>query len=159
MPDYANGKIYKLVSPHTDKVYVGSCSHKYLSQRWATHNCDYRHFRNYTKAHDILDCGDCRIELIEKFPCNSAQELHMRENYWLDNTPNCINQNRAYRTPEERKMIQREVAYWRYNNDPDYKAQKRQYYQDHKEACKARTYKSIAKRKLREEYEAKIASM
>lgn len=159
MIDYQNGKIYRIVSDNTDKVYIGSSSHKYLAQRWATHNCDYKHGRQYTTAWELFDAGNCRIELIEKFPCNSRKELTLRENYWIDNTPNCVNKNRAYSTPEEKRQRQRERQRDQYRNDPKYLEYKRNYYQKNREKCIAATQRAIAKRKLKEEYEAKIAAM
>ena len=39
---YENGKIYKLVSPHTNKIYIGSTCKKYLCQRMADHNSRFR---------------------------------------------------------------------------------------------------------------------
>lgn len=160
MPDYKNGRIYRIVSPSLpDKVYIGSCSHKWLSQRWANHLCDYRHNRNYTSAWELLDMGDAKLELIENFPCNTKDELRDRENYWMDTIPNVINKRRAKTTHEELKERQRMRQYERYTTDPAYREHKRQYYRDNREACLERTKRSIAKRKLREEYSRKLSSL
>ena len=31
---YNNSKIYKIISPNTDKIYIGSSIQKYISNRW-----------------------------------------------------------------------------------------------------------------------------
>ena len=36
MPNYQNGKIYKLVSPHTDEIYIGSTVAR-LCKRFGNH--------------------------------------------------------------------------------------------------------------------------
>ena len=37
MPDYNNGKIYKIISSYTDKIYVGSTTEKRLCDRFSGH--------------------------------------------------------------------------------------------------------------------------
>ena len=39
---YNNGKIYKLVSNHTDKIYIGSTCKERLCQRLAKHKSNYK---------------------------------------------------------------------------------------------------------------------
>jgi len=159
MANYRNGRIYRIVTPNHNGVYIGSCSHKYLAQRWANHKCDYLHCRNKTTAWELFDTGltDCKLELIEDFPCENSRELKERENYWMKTTENCVNTNRARTTPEERKKDNRDRMNLRYRTDPEFREQKRQYYRDNKEACKERVRRSMAKRKLKEEYAAKLA--
>jgi hypothetical protein len=42
---YHNSKIYKLISNHTDKIYIGSTFQKYLSVRKAGHKAHYELFK------------------------------------------------------------------------------------------------------------------
>ena len=161
MPNYQNGRIYRIVTPNHNGVYIGSCTHKYLAQRWANHRCDYLHNRNETTAWQLFDTGfsDCKMELIEEFPCETSQELKAREDYWMKNTENCVNKCRARLTPEERRKYNRERMIHRYRTCPEYREYKRQYYLANREACKERVRRSMAKRKLKEEYEAKLAKI
>ena len=83
--DYSQNKNYLIKSPNTDKVYVGSTTLKYLSQRLAFHVQDARpKSKKYCSSKKILECGDYYIELIENFPCSNIAEQRKREGYWQD---------------------------------------------------------------------------
>ncbi len=78
MPNYQNGKIYKLTSRETSKIYIGSTTQQ-LRDRL------YRH-RNYLKditctcsSTEITIHPDATITLIENYPCNNRKELEIRE--------------------------------------------------------------------------------
>lgn len=43
MVNYKDGKIYKIVSSQTAKIYIGSTTKKYLSQRMDDHRSMLRH--------------------------------------------------------------------------------------------------------------------
>lgn len=105
MVNYQNGKIYKITSIHTEDVYVGKTTKAKLSQRLAEHVLDYkRHLEgngNYVSSSKIIELGDYDILLLESFACNSKDELKVKERYWYDNTPNCINKNVPNRTDKE----------------------------------------------------------
>ena len=99
--DLSKGKIYKLVSFQTDKVYVGStCS--LLSKRF------YEHKMKFKKSHDklnltsfeILKYADCDIILLEDFPCENRNQLHARERYYIESL-SCVNKNIPTRTRKE----------------------------------------------------------
>jgi hypothetical protein len=97
---YANGKIYKIVSDKTDKIYIGSTT-RHLNIRLNDH-------RHQSKGHScsslqlfIID-PNCKIELIENYPCNSKIELHMRERFYiLQNKHICVNIVVPLRTTHE----------------------------------------------------------
>lgn len=127
MTDYKLGKIYKIISVNTDKVYIGSSAQKYLSKRMGTHNEKYTKYKNgtyhYVSSFDIIEKGQAKIVLLESFPCNSVDELRAREQYWIENTPNCVNKFKAYRTEEEAKEYDRECARksrLKYKDDKEY---------------------------------------
>jgi len=88
MPDYQQGNIYIIRSPHTDKVYIGSTVVG-LAKRFSQH----KHSLNNCKSKEIIDCGDSYIELVEACPCNSKEELFRKEAQIMRETPNCINLN------------------------------------------------------------------
>ena len=87
MVNYQFGKIYKISTPHSSNIYIGSTSYKLLSQRMAKHTSGYRCYikgkgRYYT-SYDLIQLGECNPLLIETYPCNSKDELEAREGYWL----------------------------------------------------------------------------
>ena len=104
MVNYQLGKIYKIVSDKTDKVYVGSTTKKTLAQRMAQHRNNFKRFKqglccNVT-SFNILELGDAKIILIENFPCNNKDELHKRERYWIEQME-CVNKYRPTRNAKE----------------------------------------------------------
>ena len=99
MVNYQNGKIYKIVSDNTDKIYIGSTTEKYLSRRLSGHNRDFKSNKNYSSS-QVLKYGNNSIILIESFPCNSVDELCKRERHYIE-TLDCVNKNVPTRTPQE----------------------------------------------------------
>ena len=80
MPDYQKGKIYKIVDLNEEMMYIGSTTKDTLAQRMAQHRSTYK--KQYTSSHDIFDTygiENCKILLIENYPCNSRDELNKRE--------------------------------------------------------------------------------
>ena len=83
--DYSKSKIYKLVSPQTDKIYIGSSQLKYLSTRLATHKQAFKAREKDNKnAFELLKYDDTRIELIENYPCKDINELNTRERHYIN---------------------------------------------------------------------------
>ena len=107
MVNYENSKIYKLVCNVTGKVYIGSTSKKYLSQRMGGHVAHYKEYKlgkhNHCRSFDILENEDFDIILIENFPCNNKDELRKRERFYIESTE-CINKNIPSRTVHEYKV-------------------------------------------------------
>jgi len=110
MPDYNNGKIYKIVVNNTEdeyRPYIGSTTKEYLSQRLTRHRTSYSSHKNGKRdslasfnLFDKYGIENCEIILIENYPCTTKDELHARERYWFDNMENC-NINKPMRTEEE----------------------------------------------------------
>lgn len=114
MPNYLDGKIYKLVTPHTDNIYIGSTTKKLLCQRKAKHKSDYVRWKQ-GKAGNVssfelyeLGADDVNIVLIESFPCNNKDELCARERHHLENSLNCVNKTIPYREKGETNKLQYE---------------------------------------------------
>ena len=107
MVNYQNGKIYKIVSAQTDKVYIGSTTKNRLCQRMTEHRAGYKRYLNekfnYLTSYEIIKYDDAEIILIESFPCETKDELHKRERYWIENTNNCVNKQVPTRTKKELK--------------------------------------------------------
>ena len=100
MSNYQRGKIYKIISQETEKIYIGSTSLKYLSERFAHHRCTFNNqLIHKISSAEILKFNDAKIILIETFPCNSKDELHSREQFWIDHSDYkhlCVNILKAY---------------------------------------------------------------
>jgi hypothetical protein len=86
MADYSKSKIYKITSPNTEKVYIGSTV-RALVHRFSSH-C---HRYSTTRANEIISLGEAKIELVEEYPCRTKKELHSREYDIIRQTPNVIN--------------------------------------------------------------------
>lgn len=94
MPDYSHGKIYKITHPDCQEYYIGSTAIPKISQRLAGHKqqakTHHNHFEPFVKA----GLEKLRIELLEKFACNSKTELNKRENDYITKhmtDKNCLN--------------------------------------------------------------------
>ena len=137
---YSNGVIYKITSPNTDVVYIGSSinvnkrrsQHKTL-QTYADEGKPHKNVRSL----EITCLDDWKLEVIETYPCQTKKELETRERYWIENTPNCINHHIPTRTTSEYRIA---------NEDQKAKARQRtsKYYNEHREECKARFAEKIA---------------
>lgn len=103
MPDYNNGKIYKIVSLNTNRVYYGSTTKKYLTSRFATHRCNYNNGLNHSSA-EIFKDGNAKIFLVESYPCNNKNELTSREGWYIMNNK-CVNKLIAGRSDKESRRI------------------------------------------------------
>ena len=87
---YKNGKIYKITDIGYNKCYIGSTTEKTLKQRLARHNSNYKQYKNGTShflssftLFEEYGFENCKIELIEKYPCNSKDELVAREGHYI----------------------------------------------------------------------------
>ena len=104
MPDYKDGKIYKLVSDKTHLIYIGSTAQplsKRFYQHKKTNSCSSQHLFNIPKS-------NVEIVLIESFPCKNREELTEREYHYIRknkkiavNCNKCIND---YNPEEEYNM-------------------------------------------------------
>lgn len=145
MSDYTLGKIYKIISAQTDMIYIGSTITKYLCSRLAVHKSHFKRCREgiqdrQTSACKIMCFDDANIVLIEAFPCNSKDELHAREQYWIDlHKGICVNQLKSFVGDDK-------LAYYAEKNKKNYLAnrearieQVREYAQANKEAIAQRS--------------------
>ena len=103
MGKYQEGKIYKIISPSCDSVYIGSTTSPLIKRLWE-HRGDLNAFlkgkKNYRTSFEIIKYEDAKIELIEVYPCNSRKELDSREGFFIKNTK-CINSSIAGRNKAE----------------------------------------------------------
>ena len=59
---------------------------------------------------DEFGIEDCKIELIENYPCNCKEELLRREGHYIKSI-DCVNNVIPHRMEEERKEVAREYYY------------------------------------------------
>ena len=89
---YQKGKIYKIVDNGYNMTYYGSTINR-LCKRIGQHR---EKFRNGTlectvkKIFDEYGIENCKIELVEFYPCNNRVELEAREGYYIKNNE-CVN--------------------------------------------------------------------
>lgn len=96
MVNYGLGKIYKIVG--NGLTFVGSTCEPTLARRLAGHVAHFKLFLNnkyhYVTSFEVLEGGDYDIVLLEKYPCNTKDELHARERY-RTNQIDCVNRNKG----------------------------------------------------------------
>lgn len=168
MANYNNGKIYKIESPLGDKVYYGSTTKQYLSQRMTKHRGDYKQWLNDKaslvmsyKLFDEYGLENCKIVLIENYPCESKDELRAREAHYIKSFE-CVNKNipgrtdKEYREDNKNKIAERDKQ-WYENNRNKILEQKKQYYEVNKDkiADKDKRYYENNKNKILEKKKIK----
>ena len=103
MVNYRQGKIYRLVSDLSGLQYIGSKCDT-LSRRMSGHRSHYKDFLykngQFTTSFQVLENADATIVLIENFPCDSKEELHRRERFYIETTE-CVNKMIPTRTLRE----------------------------------------------------------
>ena len=142
---YHHGKIYKIISPNTDKVYIGS-THMELKDRLDAHRWNYDSYHRgkfgYLTSFDILKAGNYRIELLEDYPCHTKKELEKQEGIWQKRIQ-CVNLNIAGRTIEEwrkenKEHIKQSGKTYREKNKEIISQKKKMYREKNKEQIKLR---------------------
>ena len=107
MVNYSNSKVYKIWSTQGDKIYVGSTTKQYLSQRMDSHRSKYKSYKE-NKYHFITsflifeeyELDNCYIELLEAKECRSKDELIQLEGKFIREL-NCVNKRVEGRTKQE----------------------------------------------------------
>ena len=128
MINYQRGKIYKITGTTNDGkklIYIGSTT-KTLCVRFAGHKRDMEKDKKITSK-QVLLCSDCQITLIELFPCNTKDELLIRERYYYD-LYDCVNTNKPIYLEGEKIKIQKQ---YRIENEDKIKEQRKQYLIEH----------------------------
>ena len=80
--DYSRGKIYKVTSKNTDKIFIG-CTINSLENRIYNFEVDYENYLAnkdyYVEVFEVMKHGDYSIELIENYSCSTGFELQKKE--------------------------------------------------------------------------------
>ena len=147
MNRYNNGKIYKIVDKGLNKCYIG-CTCEDLEVRLTRHKCAYNFYKKGKQrkitSFDLFDeygIENCKIELIEYYPCNSKEELLSREGFYVQQTV-CVNRPYSGLTRNEysKKYYQenkeeqsKKNRQWRDDNHERYKETSKKWRQDNKD--------------------------
>ena len=179
MPNYQDGKIYKIYNTINDDIYIGSTTQK-LCGRMRNHRRAHKskHHFNYPIYKALREHGvdNYFIELIEKCPCNDIEELRGQEGeyirslkpsldiriggrttkeYYEDNKDIILQKQREYAENNREKILQRHRGY--YDDNRDILSQKSKDYRENnreKILQKHRDYYQ-QNREVRIEYSAK----
>jgi hypothetical protein len=132
MCNYSKGQIYTIrFHNNTSLVYIGSTIQP-LYKRMYKHKCDNNiTLHKYIQDSCNNDWSACYIELYERFPCNSKQELEKREGEIIrqfknDDNYQVINKRIECRTEQE----------WREDNKQIIAEKSKIYYETHMEQIK-----------------------
>ena len=132
--NYLQGKIYKIASALTDKIYIGSTTGS-LDYRFYRHQQSYCLYLNNlgskiysAELFDEVGVDQCYIELICEYPCDNSHELACEEGrHQMLNLYNIVNKNIAGRTNRQYYI----------DNKKSILDKKREYYKNNCETRKA----------------------
>lgn len=156
MPDYANGKIYKLVNDELNLTYYGSTTSQ-LYKRLFNHKHQAKNKR-FT-SWKLFESGKVEIVLVEECPCENKEQLNRRERFYIENNE-CVNKliptrtakeykekyykdnleyfkemNKKYRETHKDELVKSKKEFYEVNKEKILE-QKKQYYQANKELIK-----------------------
>ena len=111
MPDYQNGKTYRIVAYDEDEnevEYVGSTTCT-LSRRISKHRSDFNLWKEgknkcYICVYEVLKYPNAKIYLIKNYPCNNREELEAEEGREI-RARKCVNKNMVGLNSEEKREI------------------------------------------------------
>jgi hypothetical protein len=142
MVNYQLRKIYKIVDNTNGNIYIGSTCEPTLARRLSQHCGEYRFYLNKeikknVTSFQIIKNNNYNIILLETYPCNSKDELHAKERFYIENN-NCVNHVIPGRkkTPEYGKeyyennktQLLEKFKEYRLKNKEEIKKVKRNYY-------------------------------
>ena len=139
--NYQNGKIYCIRNNIDDDIYVGSTTQP-LSKRMAWHRQSTKkeakkHYKLYQKMNEV-GIDNFYIELFEKYPCDSKEELFRKEGEvmrelkpilnskiqgrtleeWLDDNKEYLTQERKNRYERNKdQILEKKKEYWKEKRD------------------------------------------
>ena len=185
MPDYAEGKIYKILNSVTDDTYIGSTT-QFLCNRMKNHRNDHNNPNKHTysfklyKSFREVGLEHFYIELIEKYSCTSREELHAREGHWIrlekptlnsriagrthkqyydDNKEIFSQKSKEYREKNHENVLQKKKEFReRMKGDPTFKQKQKKYAEANKDRIVAyqKQYRENNQDRLRTHYSEQI---
>ena len=160
--NYNKTKIYKIWSLLGDKVYIGSTTKDYLSQRMTAHRRDYQRWKitkqKFMSSFILFEeygVENCLIELLEAKECKDINEARQLEGGYI-RTLKCVNKRIAGRSDEDSKTeynknnketVMRRALDFYYNNKDTIRARQNEYYKNNKEELQQKQREYRKKRK------------
>lgn len=131
--------IYKIWSDKCQECYIGSTIQS-LNRRFTNHKSDYLNIKNknfsYYKLFDKYGMENFCIELLEEL--DDINQLKIREQYWIDNTKNTVNNRNAF---GHKDYSNQQKEY--YENNKEYKIE---YQKEYREKNKEKIYKRLSEK-------------
>ena len=157
---YQNGKIYKIVDNTNGNIYIGSTCKK-LCQRIGLHRNHYKEYlknnSSYMTSFEIIKNGQYDIILLENVPCDTKEQLHARERYYIE-SHDCLNKYIPTRTGKEYREANSEkiktyMTEYRDINKDKIKDQAKDYYEANKDKLleQKNEYRKANKNKIKEQ--------
>lgn len=139
MVNYQNSKIYKLVNNIDNEIYVGSTVNP-LYKRKGDHKSRAKTQPNRNIYIHLNQVGweNVEIILIENYVCNSKDELHKRERYWIDTLKPSLNKviptrkQKEYNQTNKQQIAQQRKEFYQ-ENKQQIVEKKKEYRQKNKE--------------------------
>jgi mevalonate kinase len=127
------GTVYKISTPKTDKVYIGSTTQK-LNARMRQHRCS-----KACMSQQLLELGECKIEALEVLYNITKKELEIKEQYYQNLLKELtVNKKRAHQTKEDLKQQKKEDRQrWRAANPEKVAELNKKFYNRRKQAKEA----------------------
>ena len=162
MPNYQNGKIYTLRTHNNpDLIYVGSTTQTLAKRKIQHKSACKNESMNNVSSKKIIEAGNYYIELVEKYPCESKEELFEREAYYIRKIK-CVNKVILCRTRNEylqdnKDKISKQQKEYRERNMNKIKEYRKKYNEENKdEKSKAnKIYREKNKEKINLKYREK----
>jgi hypothetical protein len=146
---YQNGKIYKLVSDSTDKIYIGSTCNP-LYKRLGGHKTASKNPNKCFTSKELVKFDDCKIILIEDFPCERKEQLTARERYHIEqNKDVCV--NKAIPTRTSKEILQRKKEWYEQNKDKKVGYDKEYYNQNKDKIAERRRLRRLEQKNIEQE--------
>jgi hypothetical protein len=157
MPNYQNGKIYKIVNDIDDQIYIGSTCQK-LCKRMVGHRSTCNDIKEQNrKLYQLMHhygVEHFRIELIKEFPCGNKEQLTAEEGKHIRELKSSLNSKIDGRTKKEwnednkERLKERRKEYYQANQDR-IKEQMKKYREDNKE--RMNKYRDDNKERIKEQ--------
>jgi hypothetical protein len=135
------GKIYKISSCETDKIYIGSTKLN-LNERLKEHKKDYKAFikgnGRYISSCELVKFSNVEIELIHEGLFSSKEELLKLEGSFIRQNSNCVNKQIAGRTKQQyhednKEKLNNMSRIYRQEHKEEIINKNKEYYENHKE--------------------------
>lgn len=126
MPDYSQGKVYRIVCRKSNLQYIGSTTQP-VSKRVSWHKNNYRYNKTNCTSYQVMQGDDYFVEILEVCPCETKNELLARERHWIEKEA-CVNKCIPNRSHAE------SMRAWQKNNREKWNAYMREYIRKKREA-------------------------